>query len=63
MSDDWKQIQDDLRAGKYGAWSDIRRSISERWSAENPGMGISSSDFNHIAYGMVKSGELTRVTS
>lgn len=58
--DDWKQTQDDLRAGVYGDWSEIRTRIAEDFAAESPGHGLGSSDVNHIAYGWVKSGMLTK---
>jgi hypothetical protein len=59
--DDWPAIQSDLRAGVYGDWQSIRSMIAEQFAEEAPGQGISSSDFNHIAYGMVRSGELVPV--
>lgn len=58
---DWDEVQENLRNDVYGAWHNIRSYIAEKWSEENPGEGIGSSDFNHIAYDMVKSGELVPV--
>jgi hypothetical protein len=60
--DDWKQIQEDLRAGVYGDWNEIRHNIAEDFAAESPGHGLGSSDINHIAYGWVKSERLTKPT-
>jgi hypothetical protein len=52
MTDDnWKQTQDDLRAGIYGPWEAVRAMLAEAHSLSYPGDGISSSDMNHMAYG------------
>ena len=62
MTDDWKQIQDDLRAGVYGDWPTVRQEICNELAERHPDHGISSSDVNHVAYAKVKSGDLTRHT-
>lgn len=59
--DDWKQVQDDLRNGVYGAWGSIRHEIAEEFALESPGHGLTSSDISHIAYGWVKGGRLEPV--
>ena len=55
---DWRQVQDDLRAGVYGPWPEVRARVVEELSERAPGHGISSSDVNHTVYAMVRSGEL-----
>jgi hypothetical protein len=60
-NDDWQEIQIDLRDGVYGDWNEIRQNICEGLSLLHPGHGISSSDINHVAYGMVTGGDLTKV--
>jgi hypothetical protein len=57
----WDQVQTDLRAGVYGDWREIRDRIAREEGEEHPGHGITSSDINHIAYGMVRVGELERI--
>jgi hypothetical protein len=67
--DDWKEIQDDLRDGKYGPWNLVRVMVEEKIIVERQAyerayeeeygiQGISSSDINYVAYGMVRSGDL-----
>lgn len=60
--DDWQQIQEDLRAGVYGDWHEVRHEIAEDFATHSEGHGLGSSDINHIAYGWVKSGRLTKPT-
>jgi hypothetical protein len=61
MMDDWKLIQDNLAAGLYGDYQMLRRQVGAELSAAYPDQGISSSDYNHVLYGKVKSGELQPV--
>jgi hypothetical protein len=63
MADDWTQIQTDLRAGMYGPWPAIRDRIVEIIVHRNnesgcEGQGVSSSDINHTAYSLVKTGDI-----
>ena len=59
---DWRQVQDDLRAGVYGPWREVVRRVchelADRRGDDAALHGISSSDVNHVAYSMVRSGEL-----
>jgi hypothetical protein len=61
--DDWPRVQNELRAGVYGEWPEIRDQIAVYFAALAPGEGLGSSDVNHIAYEWVKSGRLTRAAS
>lgn len=61
----WEQVFDDVKAGVYGDWHDLRRQAEHqilnerRMDGMDPGEhGIGSSDINHVLYGMIKSGEI-----
>lgn len=64
MTDDWKEVMDDVGAGKYGPWHMVRDLAVEALEEDHRAIGregeygISSSDINHTIYGMVKSGDL-----
>lgn len=59
--DEWQRVMDDLRAGNYGEWEQIRQRICDEWQVFAPGHGLSSSDINHLAFQKVKNGDLTLV--
>lgn len=56
-NDDWKQTQNDLRAGVYGPWEIVRSMLCAEASERYPDQGISSSDVNHMVYGWAKGRE------
>ncbi len=51
---DWDQIQEDARKGKYGDWQQLRRKLTDEQSEQYPDQGISSSDINHMVYNYVR---------
>ena len=54
---EWATVQADLRAGVYGDWFEVRDAVVNKMIAEGH-EEIGSSDINHVAFGMVRSGEL-----
>lgn len=57
--DDWKQIQDDLRAGVYGPWAELMAYVDE-YAYDLRLEEVGSSDINHILYNAVKSGSIRK---
>lgn len=58
---EWATVQADLRAGVYGDWFEVRDAVVNQMIAEGH-EEIGSSDINHVAFGMVKAGDLTPTT-
>jgi len=58
--DEWQAIMDDVKAGKYGDWDDLRERAVEYILADpmQEGQGIGSSDINHTVVGLIRSGEI-----
>jgi hypothetical protein len=53
----WNRIQSDARSGKWGDFNELRRALCDRHSDEHPDDGISSSDVNHMVYGLFAGNE------
>lgn len=53
----WDRIQTAARAGKYGDYQTLRRTLCDAHAEAYPDEGIGSSDVNHMIFGLFQNNE------